>query len=397
MTFADLAATATIPRIRINIARRIADSEQSTEGFEALAQHLSRPIDDMVCENLLTGILQGVEGKRKLSMPSSWRPAFDRLSTSRNTNVQEQVIRLAVVFKDQEALTTLRKVANNSAKPASDRVRAVEALVGQRTAGFDNDLILLLKDDAVRSAALKGLASYQSAQTAPAILAVYSQLKASERQDAQLTLASRKSWARALIDAVESKQIQAKDLTAYSVRQIRSLQDKKLNEKLGSYWGDVRATAKDKAKKISSIKRWLSTEKLDQADMVQGARLYKTHCASCHRLFGEGGAIGPDITGAQRHNLDYMLENIVDPSAAVAKDYQMETVVLVSGRVVTGLIASETDAALTIQTVNERIVLPLNDVEERSKSKSSIMPDGLFRLMSENNIRDLLGYLKNKN
>lgn len=395
--FANLGATAAIPRVRINVARRIADSSDPNRGLEAVARHLAEPIDNKVSRDLLTGILEGVKGKRNLSMPASWRRAFDRLSQCDDASVKEQIIRLAVVFKDGEALKKLRKVANDSASPAADRNRAVDALVGQRIDGFDSDLLSLLSEEPVRSSALRGLASYQSPKTATTILGLYSTMNAGDRQNAQLTLASRKAWAHELLEAIDRKQINAKDLTAYSVRQIRSLGDKKLNAKLTSQWGDLRATSKDKQKRIQSIKRWLSTKKLEEANMLAGAKLFKKHCASCHQLFGEGGKIGPDITGAQRHNLDYMLENIVDPSAAVAKDYQMETLVMESGRVVTGLIASETDETITLQTVNERLVFPVGDIDERSKSKLSIMPDGLLKLLSENEIRDLMGYLRNKN
>lgn len=395
--FASLGANAAIPRVRINVARRIADSSRANEGLEKLAQHLAEPIDDAVSHDLLTGILEGIEGNRKLSMPANWRRAFDRLSTSGSANVQEQIVRLAVAFKDREALETLRIIANNPKSSADDRKRAVDALVGQRVKGFEKDLLALLGDDELRSSALRGLASYDSPTTPAVILSHYANMNVSDRQDAQLTLASRRSWARALLNAIEQKQIDATDMTAYCVRQIQSLNDTNLNASLSMHWGGLRETSNDKAKQIRSIKNWLSDKKLDQADMVRGEQLFTKHCASCHQLFGKGGKIGPDITGAQRHNLDYMLENIVDPSAAVAKDYQMEALLTVDGRAVTGLIASETEQTLTVQTVNERLVFPVGDIEERRKSKLSIMPDGLLDPLSENEVRDLMGYLRNRN
>ena len=76
-------------------------------------------------------------------------------------------------------------------------------------------------------------------------------------------------------------------------------------------------------------------------------------CAACHTLFGEGGKIGPDITGSNRANLDYILENVLDPSAIVGKDYRMTILALKDGRVVSGLIQKETDSALTIRTIND--------------------------------------------
>ena len=87
--------------------------------------------------------------------------------------------------------------------------------------------------------------------------------------------------------------------------------------------------------------------------------MFQKQCANCHRFFDLGGSIGPDITGSQRTNVDYLLENIVDPSAAVARDYRMQIIELIDGRVLTGLVESESDQAVTLLTVNERIVVPV--------------------------------------
>ena len=103
--------------------------------------------------------------------------------------------------------------------------------------------------------------------------------------------------------------------------------------------------------------------------------------------------IGPEITGSQRTNLDYVLENLIDPSAAVAKDFQMEIILTDAGRVITGLIVDESDQALTIQTANERLIVPKPEIERRTLSQVSMMPDGLLQTLSNDQVRDLIGYL----
>jgi len=339
-------------------------------------------------------MLEGVEGKRDLSMPKTWRAAFMRLSEVQNDEVQEQAIRLAVVFKDQVALKELRRLANSVDQPVGDRNRAIDTLVGQRVKGFDADMLQLLDDIPVRASVLRGLAAYQSSGTASEILRRYDKMSSADQQHARLTLASREAWAEELLKAIEDKKIKATDLTAYGARQIRSLGSHSLTTELEKQWGGLRATSKEKAKQIGFIKKWLSTSNLAKADLSQGHKLFTKHCATCHQLFGEGGKIGPDITGAQRSSLDYMLENIVDPNAAVAKDYQMEVLMTEDGRVVTGLIETENDQTITVQTVNERLVFPTADIADRRKSDVSIMPQGLLDPLSENEIRDLMGYLQ---
>jgi putative heme-binding domain-containing protein len=116
-------------------------------------------------------------------------------------------------------------------------------------------------------------------------------------------------------------------------------------------------------------------------------------CASCHKLFGEGGEVGPDITGSNRANLDYILENVIDPNSVVSKDYKMSTLVLDDGRVVTGLIEKETDSAYTVRTVNDVMLIAKRDVEHRGLSELSLMPEGQLDQLGRDEVRDMIAYL----
>lgn len=132
---------------------------------------------------------------------------------------------------------------------------------------------------------------------------------------------------------------------------------------------------------------------IHKADRSAGGAIFQKTCANCHRIFGAGGAIGPDITGSQRTNLDYLLQTLIDPSAAVAHDYQMQIIETSAGRVVTGLVVSDTKTALTIQTVNEKIVIPVDEIERRTTSPLSIMPEGALQNLTLDQARQLLAYL----
>jgi putative heme-binding domain-containing protein len=92
-------------------------------------------------------------------------------------------------------------------------------------------------------------------------------------------------------------------------------------------------------------------------------------------------------------NLDYLLENLVDPSAAIARDFQMLMVEMDTGRIVTGLLVAESEAALTVQTINERLVIPTAEIEQRKTSRVSIMPEGMLQKLTEEQVRDLIAYL----
>ena len=121
--------------------------------------------------------------------------------------------------------------------------------------------------------------------------------------------------------------------------------------------------------------------------------LFNQLCASCHVLYGQGKQIGPDLTGSNRDNLDYLLENIVDPSAVVPADFRMSVVTLSSGRVLTGVVGPQTGRTLAVQTQTERVLVERSEVDTVRPTALSLMPDGLLGAMRDEQVRDLIGYL----
>jgi putative heme-binding domain-containing protein len=111
-------------------------------------------------------------------------------------------------------------------------------------------------------------------------------------------------------------------------------------------------------------------------------------------MYGEGGQVGPDLTGANRTNLDYLLENILDPSATVNKDFRMTILQLDDGRVLNGLILERTDRTTTLRTATEQVTLENRDIEVVKLTDQSPMPDGLLTPLSPDQIRDLFAYLR---
>jgi putative heme-binding domain-containing protein len=132
---------------------------------------------------------------------------------------------------------------------------------------------------------------------------------------------------------------------------------------------------------------------LAKANLSTGRVVFQRLCAACHRLFDEGGAIGPDLTGSQRNNLDYLLENIIDPSAGVSRDFQLNTIRTSGGRVISGFVVAENKTALTVASLNERVTVPIAEIKDRQQSSQSMMPEGLLQSLTAAEIRDLIAYL----
>src|SRR5262249_5877642 len=141
------------------------------------------------------------------------------------------------------------------------------------------------------------------------------------------------------------------------------------------------------------LKQQLDPPTLARADRRRGRALFDRVCASCHRLHGQGSEIGPDLTGSGRENLDYLLENIVDPGAAVSADFRMVVVAMSDGRILNGLVKAQTARTLTLQTQTEALSLDRSEIEGVRPSASSLMPDGLLDPLKPEEIRDLIAYL----
>ena len=155
----------------------------------------------------------------------------------------------------------------------------------------------------------------------------------------------------------------------------------------------MRESDAEKRAFIAKLKAQFTSESLATADRSKGRLIFNQACAACHRLYGDGGQVGPDLTGAGRDNLDYLLENIADPSAVVTADFRMTVVSLKDGRVLNGLIAAKTDRTLTLRTMNETLIVERTEVESTQESKLSLMPEGLLESLTDAQRRDLIAYL----
>ena len=110
-------------------------------------------------------------------------------------------------------------------------------------------------------------------------------------------------------------------------------------------------------------------------------------------LFGVGGQVGPDLTGSNRADLDYVLSNVLDPSALIGKDYMAHVIATTDGRVLTGIIRAEDKDRVTLVTANETITLPKSEIEQRRSSEQSMMAEDLWKPLSEHEVRSLVSYL----
>ena len=387
----DLVRDSAIPLVREFTLRRIAEIG-SDEALAFLIEALGETDDANRQHEFLQAINIALKGRRQVAMPEPWPAVYEELASSQWKGIVSDARALAATFGDSEAIEQLREIMIDTKASIGSRIQALESLRQIRDSQLPTLLQDLVTDNALGLHAIRGLAAFDSPKTPQTLITAYPKLDPTAKRDIVATLASRPAYAGKLLDAVAEGTIPRTGLSAATVRQLRNLKDKGLTKRLNKVWGVVRDSPADKKKLIAEYRKLIS-QAGPLADIHLGRAVYDKTCAQCHKLFGAGGDIGPELTGSNRGDHTYLLTNVLDPSAVMAKDYQPDVVVTKDGRVVTGIVKAENEDAVTLVTANETVIVPKDEIVERVRSDTSMMPDNLWQTLSDDEVRSLVAYL----
>ncbi len=374
-------------------ARRVA-AVGTPEALGALVASLQKLDDEPRQLAMLTGLSAALKGQRTVPLPAGWDRVESKLAASGNAALRSQVQSLSLTFGSPTTLTTTRQILTAKSARTEDRQRALDALLNVKDAALPPLLLQLLAEPTLRAGAIRGLAAFADPKTPDAILALYPTLSVAEKRDALLTLVARAAFAQPLLAAVADGRVAVRDLSADIARQVRGLNRPDLTAQLDKVWGVTRESPADKLAAMAKYKALVENTKLPKPDPGHGRALFIASCGACHTLFGEGGKIGPDITGSDRANLDYLLHNILDPNAEVPNAYRVATVELKDGRVLAGVANQQDSKVVSIVTPNETVTVPRGEIKTLTLAELSMMPEGLLMPWSEPDVRDLIAYLR---
>lgn len=409
----NLFGTCQWPTTRRMIARRLTeDIEKNAGPLDALlALAVARP--PAVQADLLAGMSEALAGWRKARKPGAWDALQQKLASDSapssakspaspltphnspltSTALHDRARDLSVLFGDGRALDEVRRIALDDKVDLVARKQALQALVDARPPDLRSICEKVLDVRYLNTIAARGLALNDDAEIGRRLVRSYRSFAIDDRPQVVGVLVSRAAWAGALLEAIKAGRFPRNDLSAYHARQIRALGDEAIDRQLVEAWGELRDSPADKRDLIERLKGELTPVALSRADASHGRALFVKACAACHTLYGEGGKRGPDLTGAQRQSLDYLLENIVDPSAAVPAEYRVSVFTLADGRTLSGIVSARTDRTLTIMTQTDTLSIERADIEDQKESPQSLMPDGLLQTLSPEQVRELFAYL----
>ena len=367
---------------------------QDAEALAALVGVLKEVDDPAFHLDILKGISAALKGQRNIKMPKGWKEISPKLAKSSNAEVRQLAQTLSLTFGSKAALDALRKVLVDGKANLAHRQKALAALVAARDRGLPEVLRGLLLEKALRREALRGLGAFEDAKTSSSSLKIYEKLDTAGKRDALMTLASRVTFAKALMAAVARGVVKASELPADIVRQLRAHGVKDINATLDKVWGVSRSTPAAKLAEIAKYKKLLEAKVNRPVDLPRGRALFQRTCGQCHKLYGQGGEIGPDITGSNRNNLDYLLTNILDPNAEIPNDYRTTILHTKDNRVLVGVIRRSEGQSVTIAMPAEVVTVAKRDVAAIDPQDFSMMPEGLVLALKVDELRDLVAYLR---
>ncbi|MDE0738940.1 MAG: c-type cytochrome [Planctomycetota bacterium] len=342
---------------------------------------------------ILSGLSQALDGWLKVEAPSSWERSRKALLELEDPETRKLVERVGIVFSGKRGLEDLRSVAGSGRFDTATRNRAIRTLAAANDEKSWPILKRLVGDNKVGPAAIRAIAGYPREDAADFLLQRVRGIHSNIRGVVIEALAERPRHARKLLEAAGKGALPPGLLTPYLIRQIQLFGDPEIDKLLRKVFPAVALIGADR---LASIAKWseeLAPERLEKADPARGRKLFAETCGACHRMFGEGGTAGPELTGAQRGELGYWLENILDPSGIVPQNFRMSVVRLKDGRVLTGVLGLERGRTITLRTPKEEVLVDRSLVVEVKPTDLSLMPGGLLEQLKPEQVRDLVSYL----
>ena len=368
---------------------------ETPEGETWLANYISKRVNPKLDYLLVQGWLGGKNNLMQHKPPEGWSKAYAVLAKNNLLSTRLRAMRLAQVFGTPDVSGDLRAIVDNQEIPMDERREALEAWV-VRPRGDLGFLFGYLKTPDLATAAIQGLATGKDTQMADLLISQLANLREDGRQAALAALVSRASWASQLALAVEQGKVPAKSIPSHLARQVGNLKDKALTSRWEKAWGSIQPIRSDKKQLLAQWKEKLTPETLGKGEAGKGKVVFARSCAGCHQLFGEGGKLGPNLTGGQRGEVLYWLENLVDPSAVVGREHQRTILELKDGRVLVGVIRQENPQSIQIAWTEGEATVPVTGIENRTATGQSIMPDGLLESLNPTEVQDLFAYLMSR-
>ena len=379
----EMAKESKIPMVAEYISRRAVDADK----MDVLISELVDP--SPVQLDMIKGLRDALEGQSDIVAPENWSNVYSKLRNS-NDKVAKAALDVANQFGSIEATMELADKLRDTKLPINERKSALNGLARKQWSGLIDEIPSLLEDPKLRKEAIRAAAAFNNGDLGKLLLKNYPNYDSSEKLEIVQAMASRTLYGWYLTQALKNGIIPKKDVPAYTARQLRRVVGSGFLE----IWGPLQKETSENMVAMEKYKTMLNPQEVSKGDPHRGRWVYDGLCGACHVMHGEGGILGPELTGANRTDLDYLLNNIMDPSGIIQDDYKMVMVTTRDGRTYAGNIANENDRTLTLRVVGQdAVVLSKSEIQTTDNSELSMMPEGMLDDLETSDILDLFSYL----
>jgi len=373
-------------RILELLMRRYSSSSRP-ELLSGAAMLLRQAPDAQVREILLKGFESAFAGRSLATLPADLSAAL--------ADVGGGSLALRLRRGDPNAVAEATESILDASGKVDQRISLIE-ICGQP--GLESMLPVLQKlvltesTDSVLAAAIAALQNFPQAELAADVLGRFAGLQGEARLAAESMLVSRPEWASSLLDQIERGQLNDDQITLFGIRQVR-MHGGFVEQRAEKIWGPPGGmAAADALAEMDKLRDFLAA---GSGNPRTGKRLFAQHCGRCHRLFAEGGQVGPDLTPFTRQDNDRMLSSIVNPALEIREGYETFIVITTNGRIVSGFLVQNDDQIVVLRGVDgQNQIVRRVDIEEMNASPQSVMPEGLLRNLDQQQVRDLFAYLR---
>jgi putative heme-binding domain-containing protein len=354
--------------------------------------------DEALRGKFIAGIAAAFEGAEMPKLPDSLTKALNDYMAKQSGGD----LTLALRSGNADALKNALKLLSDAKATNTARIAIAKTLaeLGKQEAVMP--MVAILKSSAAPSlkrGMLQAAAKFDDKRLPEVLLLGWEGQIAGDkalREDALRVMAGRKEWAQILMNFVNEWKVPVKHFTIDIVRQLSLHQDADIDASIEKHWKGLLATGPtpEKKREAERIKAVLKT---GLGDAEKGKIQFMARCFACHKLFGEGGAIGPELTGYDRANVDFWLDNIFNPSLEIREGFGAYIVKTKGGQVLTGLMDAQDANGIVIKDMaNNKTAMKQADIETMEASPISLMPEGLTAGMSDADLKDFFAYLLKK-
>lgn len=381
----------TNPRVKADLLREILDTALLSPDSSAVAGSVLRTIATKLQSGEFnperTGILR-----------TALLPTLERIVKSDPAATENlDAVLLAATLKIPEGFAAAQNLLKSAKTPNDQRLAALNALISAGDSSVLEAAGTILKDAKAGSADFRGqflasLGKLDDPRVAEVVLAAFKQLEPDIQPKAVELLTQRATWAKALLAAIGKKDISAEALNLNQVRKLLATKDAELIKAVSAQWGTIREGRSPQRDAVIAEMRQMIRR--TPGDPHRGQEVFKKVCGQCHKIYGEGQEVGPDVTLNGRNSYDQLLSNVFDPSLVIGASYQARTIVTTKGRVVSGLIAEESDQRVVLKVQGgKQEVIPRAEIDEFKVSEVSLMPEDVEKTLKPQEIADLFAFI----